>query len=376
MLLLLILGTYRPTRSVFAAWWSGVVAASAIGTLSYVVGEGTAADATAVVGNGFSVLAASFAWGAARSIRGLSVRWWFFAGPALLTALATWWEHPEGDAWPAGASLLAAMATMLGLSAAELAAEYRANVRGVQLDRRGEAGAAIATLMVASVLASAFYVARLVTFLTIGPDSEFYIHWVGPHTTTFLIMLMLVVVSYTVTALSHYEMARSWRAKATKDDLTGLLHRSAFLERAQSVRHERAGHEVVLAVIVADIDDFKNVNDLEGHAYGDLVLVCFARAVQSVLVDSDVAARFGGDEFVVFLADADVERAIALTHAINDAFECSADLDRHLPTVSYGVAAVRNQVSVEDSIQLADRALYRAKRDGRARVVAHEDGDP
>ena len=210
VLLLLTLGTYRPTRSAFAAWWIGVVGASGIGTAIYVVGENLA---TAVFGNGISVLGASFAWGATRSLRGLSVRWWFFAVPAVATGLATWWEQPQGNAWPAGVSLLLGMGTMLGLSAAELVAEHRANSRRVPLDRRREAGSAIATLMVASAFASAFYVLRIVVFLTMGPDSDFYDRWVGPCTTTFLIMLLLVVVSYTVTALSHYETMRVWRAE-------------------------------------------------------------------------------------------------------------------------------------------------------------------
>ena len=373
--LLLSLGTYRPTHSAFAAWWSGVVAASAMGTLAYVVGEGSTATAAAVIGNGASVLGASFAWGAARSLRGLRVRWWFLAGPAVATGLATWWERPEGNSWPAGASLLAAMAAMLGLSAAELVAEYRTNVRGGRVDRRAETGPAIATLMVASVLASAFYVVRLVTFLSVGPDSDFYRDWVGPFTTTFLIMLMLVVVSYTVTALSHYEMALAWRAKASTDDLTGLLHRSAFVERVENLMRDRTDGGAVAAVIVADIDHFKDVNDVYGHSYGDAVLAGYSQAIRTVLGDGDLAARFGGEEFVVFLNDADADRAIKVTGAINDTFIDSADPDRHIPTVSYGVAVIQDHMSLHETIQLADDALYRAKRAGRARVVAHQDGD-
>lgn len=352
-----------------------VVATSAIGTLAYVVGEDMATTAAAVVGNGFSVLAASFAWGAARALRDESVRWWYFAVPAVATGLATWREQPEGSSWPAGGSLLAAMAVMLGLSAAELVVEYRTDARSTHVDRRGDAGPAIATLMVASVLASTFYVVRFVTFFTLGPDSDFYIDWVGPYTTTFLVMLMLVVVSHTVTALSHYEIARAWRAKALKDDLTGLLHRSAFWDRARSVIRDRAHDTAVLAVIVADIDHFKRVNDSHGHAYGDTVLIEFSKAIKAVLGDSDIAARFGGEEFVVFLADADMNRAIAVTDAINDAFYGSDAPGQFLPTVSYGVAAVQEHLSLPEAIQLADDALYRAKRAGRARAVAHQDQD-
>jgi len=203
-------------------------------------------------------------------------------------------------------------------------------------------------------------------------ESSFYVDWVGPRTTTFLILILLVVVSYTVTALSHFEIERGWRTRAVTDDLTGLLHRSAFLEHAQHVMNERAGGGTVQAVIVADIDHFKDVNDLHGHAHGDRVLIAFSRATRAALGDQDLAARFGGEEFVVFLADADVDVAIAVTDAINAAFESTVEADRQLPTVSYGVAGIKGQMSLDEATHLADGALYRAKRAGRAQVAAHE----
>jgi len=201
------------------------------------------------------------------------------------------------------------------------------------------------------------------------------VDWVGPRTTTFLILILLVVVSYTVTALSHFEIERGWRTRAVTDDLTGLLHRAAFLEHAQYIMNGRAGSATVQAVIVADIDHFKDVNDLHGHAYGDRVLVAFSRATRAALGDQDLAARFGGEEFVIFLAYADVDGAIAVTDAINAAFESTAEADRHLPTVSYGVAGIEGQISLDEAIQFADGALYRAKRAGRAQAAAHEDQD-
>ncbi len=351
------------------------MAASAIGTVVYVIGENSAASTAAIFGNAFSVLATAFAWGAARSLRGRSMQWWFFVSPAVVAGLLTWWEAPQGSAWPGGLSLLVGMATMLGLSATEFVGVRSANSRMGQPDRHGEAGSAITTLLVASILATTFYVARIVAFVTIGPDSDFYIRWLGPYTTTFLVMLMLVVVSYTVTALSHYEMAIRWRTKALTDDLTGLLHRSAFLERAQSIRDGLQAGGAPVTVIAADIDHFKDVNDQHGHPYGDLVLVGFSQAIQSVLGRSDIAARFGGEEFVVFLTDTTVEEAIAVTRNIDDVFIGTADPDRHVPTVSYGVAEVPVGLELADAIQRADQALYRAKRAGRARTMAYGDED-
>ncbi len=371
--ILVFFGTYRPTRSRFAGWWGGVVGASALSTGAYVVAGTSAPALAAMVGNGISVLGAAFSWVAARSLRGRSTPWWLYVGPGAASALATWWEHPEGNAWPGGATLVVGMAAMLGLSAWELAGLYRTNGRRMDHRQYGEAHAAIAALAVASVAAGAFYAIRAVTFLTVGPDSSFYVDWVGPRTTTFLILILLVVVSYTVTALGHFEVERGWRTRAVTDDLTGLLHRSAFLEHAQYIIDGHAASAPVQAVIVADVDHFKSVNDLYGHAYGDRVLVAFSRATRAALGDQDLAARFGGEEFVMFLADADVDVALSVTEAINGAFESTAEADKRLPTVSYGVAAVKDDKSLEEAIQLADGALYRAKRAGRARAVAHED---
>ena len=219
---------------------------------------------------------------------------WFFASPAVVTGLATWWERPEGSSWPAGASLLAGM------------------------------------------------------------------------------LAMLVVVSYTVTALSHYEMARGWRAKAQTDGLTGMLQRSAFLQRAQGVVARREVSSNGPVVIIADIDHFKDVNDRQGHPYGDRVLASFAWAVRETLGESDLAARFGGEEFAVLLADADVGAAVRATDAVNQAFERTAEPERRLATVSYGVASVKPRGTLQEALQFADDALYRAKRAGRARVVTHE----
>src|SRR5680860_357979 len=191
--LLVFFGTYRPTRSRFALWWGGVVGASALSTAAYVLMETSAPMLAAILGNAVSVMGAAFAWIAARSLRGLSTRWWLYVGPAAATAVSTWWEHPEGGAWPGGVALLIGMGAMLGLSAWELTALYRTSVLRVDHRQYGEAHTAIAALAVSSVAVSAFYAIRAATFLTAGPESSFYVDWVGPRTTTFLILILSLI---------------------------------------------------------------------------------------------------------------------------------------------------------------------------------------
>lgn len=372
---LVFFGTYGPTRASFAAWWGAAVGASALGTVIYMLLATSAIAVAEVAAWGVSVLGAGFVWMAARSLRGLPTRWWYYTGPAVACALFTAWGHSQGSSTAGTAAMLFGMSAMLGLSTWELVAVYRTPAGRMERRHHGEAHTSIAALAITSAFASAFYALRWVTLLAIGPEAEFYVKWAGPHTTTFLVMLMLVVVSYTVTSLSHYQVERGWRNRALTDDLTGLLQRSAFLDRAQSIMRDRADHRAGPAVIVADIDYFKDVNDLHGHAYGDVVLIGFSEALQAILGDADLAARFGGEEFVVFLADADVDRAIAMTDAINHIFIGTADPDRLVPTVSYGVAGVEHHTRLEEAIHLADSAMYRAKRAGRARTVAHEHED-
>lgn len=370
---LIFVGTYRPTRSSFAAWWGAVVGASALSTGVIVVLGDAVPRLGAILGNGVSVMGAAFAWVAARSLRGLSTRWPLYAVPALASAVATWVENPEGTAWPGGLSLLVGMAVMLGLSARELIALCRTHSRAPQLREYGEAQTAMVVLAVSSVVASGFYVVRTASFVILGPEDALYVNWLGPGATTFLILILLVVVSYTVTALSHYQVEGSWRERALRDDLTGMMSRGAFIERAQGALARGDRVEPVGALIVADIDHFKDVNDLHGHPYGDRVLVAFARATQATLGDDDFAGRFGGEEFVIFLAEGSVHTALSVTDAINAAFESTAEPSRTLPTVSYGVAPISAGVSLTEVIEMADRALYRAKRAGRARTAVHED---
>jgi len=152
------------------------------------------------------------------------------------------------------------------------------------------------------------------------------------------------------------------------DHLTGLLNRRA-LEVMMSEERERALRQgTTLAFVLLDIDGLKAINDREGHDRGDAAI----RSVGDVLKDAsraaDASARWGGDEFAVLAPSTDAKRGLALGERIRAQVE---DLDCGV-TISVGVATLRpadGEGSVEDLIQRADGALYRAKREGRNRVV-------
>ena len=162
--------------------------------------------------------------------------------------------------------------------------------------------------------------------------------------------------------------------EARTDELTGLLNRRGFHERAavELARARRDGGQIAVAAI--DIDYFKRVNDEWGHETGDRVLAHIGQLLSNECRDIDIAARIGGEEFSVLLPDSGSTAACALAERIRAAIATS---DSELPTVrvSIGVVASDVPVPVHQLLHQADSALYAAKRAGRDRtVVAPSDG--
>ena len=157
------------------------------------------------------------------------------------------------------------------------------------------------------------------------------------------------------------------RRLATTDDLTGLSNRRYFVERARDAIAvaRRYGQWCTFAII--DIDRFKRVNDQGGHQAGDQALVSLAAVLEANLRTTDLAARFGGDEFVILmpLTAPEAGRAVAerIRHAVHDNAAATS------LTVSIGVASLQGeQVALEELMARADQALYDAKRRGRDRI--------
>jgi diguanylate cyclase (GGDEF)-like protein len=174
--------------------------------------------------------------------------------------------------------------------------------------------------------------------------------------------------------LSNLELRERLRSQSIRDALTGLFNRRYLdetLDReiARSVRYETS-----LAVMTIDVDHFKSYNDNYGHEAGDHVLTALARRLASHVRGSDIACRAGGEEFVLVLPDADESNAAKRAEEIRAEVAAMrlAYGEGELPgvTISVGVAAIPPERSDAASLlRQADRALYRAKRQGRDRVV-------
>lgn len=164
------------------------------------------------------------------------------------------------------------------------------------------------------------------------------------------------------------------RQLATHDDLTGLLNRRAMLDRMQleQRRSLRSGSPLLIAQL--DIDHFKAVNDTHGHAAGDLVLQSFADTVRRNVRDTDVLARWGGEEFVLLLCDTPAADAVTLMERLRQAVQA---MQVPVPqsggpitvTVSIGLARHTPADPLAGTLERADQALYAAKAGGRNRVV-------
>jgi diguanylate cyclase (GGDEF)-like protein/PAS domain S-box-containing protein len=182
-------------------------------------------------------------------------------------------------------------------------------------------------------------------------------------------------------ALSNLRLRDAMREMALRDGLTGLYNRR-YLEDAlnrEIHRAERSGNP--LAVIMIDIDNFKQFNDRHGHDAGDFVLSALARAIGRHIRPSDLACRYGGEEFAVVLPEAGVEvaceRAEEMRLAIRNTNLTHLGQTLAAPSASFGIALYPGHgTNAPELLKAADRALYRAKREGRDRVNAEDRRHP
>jgi len=157
--------------------------------------------------------------------------------------------------------------------------------------------------------------------------------------------------------------------RATHDPLTGAFNRIPFEERIDAEMERVARYATALGFLVVDIDHFKAINDTHGHEVGDRVLVEVARRLREVIRGSDLLARWGGEEFVVLLPETDLFGALELGERLREAIAAEPCEEAGTVTVSIGVAQAVPGESVRRLFSRADAALYRAKAEGRDRVL-------
>jgi diguanylate cyclase (GGDEF)-like protein len=173
------------------------------------------------------------------------------------------------------------------------------------------------------------------------------------------------------TAVAETRRLQAALEEANTDELTGLANRRGLLERAPKLVEEAKRDGSALAALFVDIDNFKDINDSFGHAFGDEVIGAVGGAIGKRLRRGDLVARVGGEEFVALLPQTSLEEAVALAEKVRLIMSSPDLVPVHPPLVvrvSVGVAALGPGQSPRELLAAADSALYRAKGAGRDRV--------
>lgn len=188
----------------------------------------------------------------------------------------------------------------------------------------------------------------------------------------FLVIFLVVSLYYTYMVITRIEALKNEAVQASeRDPLTGMRNRRAFGRGAGYLLsvHQRTG--LPLAAMFADINKFKHVNDVLGHDMGDRVLRELGRIFNDSVRGSDLAARYGGDEFAFLLLNCNPENAIALAERLSARFlEWTRDHGVDI-SLSFGVAELpEGDTDLAAALQRADAALYKAKNEGLGIAVA------
>jgi diguanylate cyclase (GGDEF)-like protein len=187
-------------------------------------------------------------------------------------------------------------------------------------------------------------------------------------------------LEYLITSLLHplrnallYRQAVN---SALRDPLTGLNNRSCFeisVKREVDLAHR---HNSELAMIVLDVDNFKNINDVYGHLVGDCILREIAESARDSVRSTDIAFRYGGEEFVVLLNSTGKNGAYLLAERIRRNIQkktCTYGEHSIKVSASLGIACLREGESATDLFKRADEAMYQSKTQGKNRTLIAED---
>jgi diguanylate cyclase (GGDEF)-like protein len=166
---------------------------------------------------------------------------------------------------------------------------------------------------------------------------------------------------------------------ATRDPLTNLFNRRHFMSLAEREWNRAVRYQHPLSVLMLDVDHFKQINDEHGHAVGDRALTAFANVLRSTLRSTEIAGRYGGDEFVVLLPETELKNGLQVAKRICQTiteYPINSESGSLELTASIGVACASSNTktkSLSELLNHADRAMYAAKKEGRGQIHWHRE---
>ncbi|MDD8027263.1 MAG: GGDEF domain-containing protein [Acidobacteriota bacterium] len=212
-------------------------------------------------------------------------------------------------------------------------------------------------------------------YISLGDLIPQYWNWIGFRALERSILTLGFVVILLI-ALSGIALSERLTTLAVRDGLTGLYNQTFIKVRLQEEIQRSERYKSALSVMMIDLDDFKPINDRYGHVVGDRILRGFGELLQDVVRSTDISGRYGGEEFLIILPLTSCLDAAAAAERIRKEislhpFRIGASNDKSCQiTVSIGVyASPFSSQKAEEIIGLADAALYRAKKEGKNKVV-------
>jgi diguanylate cyclase (GGDEF)-like protein len=220
---------------------------------------------------------------------------------------------------------------------------------------------------------SAVLLARvLATLLSPNLQNDSLMHGVSFALVTFGTLLFTVVMAFLQLNMTKERTELKHKINSLIDPLSGVANRCAFLDGAARLVARLGADREPLAVLLFDLDHFKQINDSFGHATGDAVLQSFAGAATDTLGVDTIFARIGGEEFASCVPVGDLDEAYAIADRVRRNFAATATRfgnEQLPPSVSVGVTLGSDpRATVTELLAIVDRALYRAKELGRNRV--------
>jgi diguanylate cyclase (GGDEF)-like protein len=188
-------------------------------------------------------------------------------------------------------------------------------------------------------------------------------------------ILIALFCTYVVhTRMALVRMRRLFEKQATRDQLTGLLNRQFFDDRVQEEINRAARNGNILALLLCDLDHFKEINDAQGHQAGDEILRAAAKSIENSIRGIDLAFRWGGDEIVVILSDTSRDGVLIAAERMRSGVRKISDRVHATLDLSIGAALFpEHGRDVDELIRLADRALYIAKKGGGKIHIGEEE---